>query len=86
MLGSAEYKFSVDEYRQKLRSCQNLNATQPLRKTPKYLRIIASPDDAQMERLNAEVNGDIGVLRWEVVKRYLGSTADIVGTTLSSVH
>jgi hypothetical protein len=75
MLGSAEYKPIVDEYRMKLRSSTALNqqfASQPLRKTPKYLRIIATKQAHQ--RWESECKGDVGVLRWELVEQYLGST------------
>ena len=86
MLGSAEYKPVVDEYRQKLRSSTAFNqrfASQPTRKTPKYLRIIATKEAHQ--RWKSECKGDVGVLRWELVEGYLGSTADAVMTGSPSV-
>jgi len=85
-LGPAEYKPVVDEYREKLRSSTALNqqfVSQPSRKTPKYLRIIATKEAHQ--RWTSECQGDVGVLRWERVEEYLGSTADVVMTGVPSV-
>jgi hypothetical protein len=86
MLGSAEYKPMVDEYREKLRSSITLNqqfVSQLARKTPKYLHIIATKDAHQ--RWKSECKGDVGVLRWDLVEGYLGSTADVVMTGSPSV-
>jgi len=86
MLGPAEYNPVVDDYRKKLRSSNALNqqfASQPSRKTPKYLRIIATRE--AHERWKSECKGDVGVLRWELVEQYLGSTADVVMTGAPSV-
>lgn len=83
MLGSAESKPLIDDYRQKLRSSTASSqkfASQPQRQTPRYLRIIATRDDNQKQRLKAEWKGDVGVMRWESVERYLGSVANVVGT------
>jgi hypothetical protein len=81
MLGPAEYKPVVDGYLEKLRSSIALNensGSQPSRKTPKYLRIIATKDaDQQWE---SECKGDVGVLRWELVETYVDSTVDVVMT------
>ena len=74
-----EYKPVVKEYRKKLRSTTDLNqrfASQPPRKTPKYLRIIATKEAHQ--RWESECKGDVGVLRWELVEQYVGSPADVV--------
>jgi hypothetical protein len=86
MLGSGEYKPVVDEYREKLRSSTALNqqfGSQPSRKTPKYLHIIATKEAHQ--RWESECKGDVGVLRWELVEGCLGSTADVVKTGSPSV-
>jgi hypothetical protein len=75
-IGSAESKPLVDHYRQKLGSSEPVDqqfASQPLRKTPKYLRIIATADDPPERCFKAESKGDVGVLRWELVKPYFGS-------------
>ncbi|KAF8351495.1 hypothetical protein F5887DRAFT_211424 [Amanita rubescens] len=79
MLGYAEYKPVIEEYRKKLRSTTALNErfeSQPSRKTPKYLRIIATRQAHR--RWESECSGDVGVLRYNLVEAYLGSTADVV--------
>jgi hypothetical protein len=43
-------------------------------KTPKILRIIATIDDQQDERLKEAKEGDLGVLRWDRMQEYLGPT------------
>ncbi|KIL64994.1 hypothetical protein M378DRAFT_105538 [Amanita muscaria Koide BX008] len=81
MLGPAEYKPVVDKCREKLRSFTALNKkfeSKASRKTPKYLRIIA-PIDAQ-QQWESESQGDVGVLRWELMKTY-----DVVMTGAPSV-
>ena len=71
MLGSAEYKPVIDKCRDKLRSFTALREelkSKASRKTPKYLRIVA-PIDAQRQ-WESEVQGDVGVLRWELMEAY----------------
>lgn len=53
------------------------------RKTPRFLRIISSPDDDQKQRLDGK--DDLVLLRWDKVKEYIGSTADSVVKTIGSV-
>ena len=77
MLGSAVSKPFVDKLSSSISSDQTF-ASQPERKTPRYLRVIAASDDEQSQRLKAEWKADVGVLRWECVQPYLGSTADVV--------
>ncbi|KAF8223481.1 hypothetical protein L208DRAFT_1316565, partial [Tricholoma matsutake] len=63
ILGSAEYKPVFDEYQKKLHSSKALDqqfASQPPRKTPKHLRIIATKEAHQ--RWTSECKGDVGVL------------------------
>ena len=43
-----------------------LSVTKPVQKTPKYLCIVASPDNEQEKCLKAENKGDVGVLQWKV--------------------
>jgi len=86
MLGPAEYNPVVDDFRKKLCSSTALNqqfASQPSRKTPKYLHIIATRE--AHEQWNLECKGDVEVLRWELVEQYLSSTADVVMTGAPSV-
>ena len=77
MLGSAVSKSFVDKLRSSISSDQTF-ASQPQRKTPRYLRVMVTPNDGQSQRLKAEWKGDVGVLRWECVQQYLGSTADVI--------
>jgi hypothetical protein len=77
LLGSAVSKPFVDQLRSPTSSDQTF-ASQPQRQTPRYLRVIASPEDERRQRLKAECKGDVGVLRWECMQQYLGSTADVV--------
>ena len=44
------------------------------RETPRFLRIISSPDDDQKQRLDGK--DDLVLLRRDKVKGYIGSTAD----------
>lgn len=84
MLGPAEHRLVVDGYLEKLRTYMALNevsGSQPPRKTPTYLHIIATKDaDQQWE---SECKGDVGVLRWELVETYVDSTVDVVMVTES---
>ncbi|KAF8512673.1 hypothetical protein BU17DRAFT_96067 [Hysterangium stoloniferum] len=79
VLGSAVYTPIAQSYRKKLRSsirAQQKSASHSTRQTPRFLRIIATPDDEQQKRLKGEWKGDVAVLRWDVVERYIGSMAD----------
>ncbi|KAF8519086.1 hypothetical protein BU17DRAFT_90258 [Hysterangium stoloniferum] len=81
VLGPAVYTPIANSYRRKLRSsirAQQQSASHSVRQTPRFLRIIATPDDEQQKRLKGEWNGDVAVLRWDVVERYIGSMADIL--------
>ena len=76
-LGAAEYKPAVPEPKMKLCSTTTLEKTfanKSQRKTPKILRIIATVDDKQDNRLREAEGGDLGVLRWDCMQEYLGST------------
>lgn len=82
-LGPAEYEPSVSNRHPKTRSVTKRvekSVSQPQQQTSKYLRIIATPNDHQMERLKAEWKGDVGVLRSECVERYI---PNVVWTTPS---
>ncbi|KAF8521967.1 hypothetical protein BU17DRAFT_64689 [Hysterangium stoloniferum] len=60
----------VETYHKKLRNSiqaqQQSASDSSRRQTPRFLRIIATPDDEQRERLKAEWKGDLAVLRWDV--------------------
>ncbi len=71
-LGSAEYKPSVDSLCKKLCSSTRTDQkfeSQPQRQTPRYLRILATPDVQKGGMFKADPKGDVGVLRWEYVKQ-----------------
>jgi hypothetical protein len=57
----------------------------PERMTPPFLHIVASPDDDQAEHLAAELK-PTAILKWAVVKDYIGSVADIITTKQKSVY
>ena len=75
----------ADTYFSKLHSStrhqQSASALHTTRQTPRFLRIIATPDDEQQKRLEGEWKGDVAFLRWDVMKDYLGSTANLMKTT-----
>jgi hypothetical protein len=77
MLGTEAYKPFFNVYRQKLRSAtaQTKEAT---RSTPRFLRTILTPDDKQDSRLQGESGDTMAVLKWDVVKEYAGSMADVL--------
>lgn len=84
MLGPEVYAPVETAYRSKFRSSTQTKqtiASQQQRQSPRFLRIIATPDDDQKNRLTTESTGDMVVLRWDVVKKYGGSAADIVTIT-----
>jgi len=87
VLGDRVYTPTIDEHRRKLRIAttaqQELSVSE--RKTPSFLRIVASPDDDQAERLAAELK-PTAILNWAVVKDYIGSVADIFTTKQKSVY
>ncbi len=84
LLGSEVYIPIANLYHEKLRSqtkAQQQPDSYPTRQTPRFLGIIATPDDEQKKRQAGERKGDsteVAVLRWDVVKNYLGSTADLI--------
>jgi hypothetical protein len=64
--------------RYKLRSSTRASqqfASQSTRQTPRFLRVIATPnDETARQRFNGE--DDVAILRWDKVSEYMGSTAD----------
>ena len=87
MLGPAIQQQAIDGIRSRLRSAnkQPTSSHAQTRETPRYLRIIASPDDKQEARLKAEFQGDVGVVRWDVVKECAGSIVDTAKLQMVSV-
>ena len=84
ILGDEVYKPVVDPYHQKLSSSTTAPPL-PERQTPPHLRIVVSPDDDQAERLAAE-SKPTAMLKWAVVKDYIGSAADTIITEQKSVY
>ena len=76
----------INSYLNKLRSrtkTANRESPSNSRKTPRFLRIISSPDDEQKRRLVGK--DDLVVLRWNKVQEYIGLTADSVVNNIGSV-
>jgi hypothetical protein len=87
LVGPEVYPPVADGYRSKLRSATQAKKdadSQPQRKTPRYLRVIASPDDTQRRRLETGYPGDVAMLRWDVMKEYSGA-ADIITTKMLAI-
>lgn len=87
ILGDKVYTPVIDVYRQKLRGATTAQQepSLPERKTPSFLRIVSSPDDDQAKLLVAELR-PTAILKWAVVKDYIGSPADIITTKQKSVY
>lgn len=71
VIGTAEFRPAIEGMRSRLRSAQQRLGT---RKTPRFLRVIASPDDEQGNRLNAQSQGNIATLKWEAVVKCFGES------------
>ena len=82
LLGPAVYSPVDNAYHQKLvRSYTEPSASFPTRQTPRFLSIIATPGDQQEKCRAGERMGDsteVAVLRWDLVKKYLGSPAGVI--------
>ena len=85
MLGPAIQQQAIDGIRSRLRSANKQPTSSQTRETPRYLHIIASPDDKQDIRLKAEFQGDVGIVKWNVVKECAGSIADTAKLHMMSV-
>ncbi len=81
--GAPEVVHSYLTRHQSKTKATNRQSPSTFRKTPRFLRIISSPDDDQKQRLDGE--GDLMLLRWDKVKEYIGSTADSVVKTIGPV-
>jgi hypothetical protein len=88
MLGPGEYRPLIEK-RYHLPSStfsDHTFASQPPRQTPRYLWIIATPDDVeQNKRLKVQQKVDVGILRWDCMEGYVGSAVNVVGATSQSV-
>ena len=88
-LGQEESTKVVEGYRAKLCSSTMIKrepASQPERQTPRYIYAIASSDDEQKHRLEAESQGNVALLKSKVVNEYVDSAGDIAKMDLTSVQ
>jgi hypothetical protein len=79
-LGPEVYEPVTTTYR-KLRSSKGKEqplASSPKRQTPRYLHIIALRDDKQQRDLDADLTGNLAVLKWDLVTEYTGLEANIL--------
>lgn len=65
------------------RSSSQQSASHSTRQTPRFLRVIATPD---YEKASQHFKGedDVAILRWGKVTEYMGSTADLVVKAMGS--
>lgn len=70
--GTDEFRLAVEGMRSRLRSARQPSGT---RKTPKFLRVVASPDDKHGNRLDSQRQGDVATLKWDAVVEYIGRGA-----------
>ena len=87
-LGPEAHQPVVTTYRSKLRSSarkENALAPLPTRQTPRYLCVIAAPDDKHRQRLEA-VADNVVELKWAVVEEYTGLTANIMRQQVDPVN
>lgn len=75
ILGPKKCEPIVETYRSKLRG-HFRSALDPTRKTPRFLRVIATPNEEQPQKEGEGWKCGFVLLRWNVVKPYLGSMAD----------
>jgi hypothetical protein len=85
MLGEDVYMPVANVFRERLRSATHAKEkaqSHQKRQTPKYLHVIVSPQDQQQYRVDAEAQGDIATLKWDVICEYMGSMADAAVTDI----
>lgn len=75
ILGPEECEPIVETYRSKLCS-HSRSALDPTRKTPRFLRVVTTPDEMRPHKGREGWKRDSALLKWDVVRSYLGSTAD----------
>jgi len=64
---------------------ENPPAPPPKRQTHRYLHIIVAAEDEQQRHLEV-AGGNVAVLRWTVVEKYTGFTADIMRQEVGVLH
>ena len=67
MLGPGVYRPVVEKHYHlhSYTSSGQTSPSQPLRQVPRYLHIIATPDNEHKQCLKAEQEGDVGSLQWD---------------------
>ena len=68
ILGREEATTVVEGYRRSSTTNKQDPASQPERQTPRYIYAIASSDDEQKHRLEADSQGNLALLKSKVVK------------------
>ena len=87
IVGDEVYTPVIDHYRRKLRSANPAPSLpdSKRRKTPPFLRVVASSDVTVDKRLAKELDST-ATLKWAVVRGYIGSLADAITTKQKSVY
>jgi len=75
ILGPKECEPIVETYRSKLCS-HSQSALDPTRKNPRFLGVIATPDEERPHKGREGWKRSFALLRWDAVRGYLGSAAD----------
>jgi hypothetical protein len=83
VLGKEDAPKVEEIYSRKLRSSTQQFDPHLSRQTPRFLRIVASPDVKASERMNGA--DDVAVFRWDKVEEYISSTADSAKITPGAV-
>jgi hypothetical protein len=77
-VGQGAFLPPANPARDKIRSVQLTQqklAGLPVRATPRFLRVIVTPDDKrQANRLEADHKGDLVVMKWEAFVKHVGSS------------
>jgi hypothetical protein len=85
MLGEGIYDEVTNAYLENLRKYQSKEEYAPGRATPKYLRIVVSPDEHQQSRLAGEPRGDVATLKWDAVEKCIGSASNVIRTYIQPI-
>jgi hypothetical protein len=83
MLGPKVFRPVVAGIRSRLRSAKQDPDPRPMRKTPRFLLVVASPDDEQERRLWPD---NVVTLKWNAVRDNVGQAADIARESIVTIH
>lgn len=78
ILGTNIDRPNISNIQTRSRSAKRSTHQLSMRETPRFLRIVASPDDSQEQRLKAELQGDLATLKWDTVGDCVGELARIL--------